>query len=59
LPARTKAGQPRDRDHDGGAEKFLGDSFLNPPRGYGTVRPRRIRAITGELRAMARMEAWL
>jgi len=27
--------------------------------GHGTVRPRRIRAITGELRAMARMQAWL
>jgi hypothetical protein len=26
---------------------------------HGTVRPHRIRAITGELRAMARMRAWL
>jgi hypothetical protein len=27
--------------------------------GHGTVRPRRIRAITGELRAMTRMQASL
>jgi len=37
-----------------------GELIINARRpGHGTVRPRRIRAITGELRAMARMQAWL